>query len=435
MHHSKRTMSTTLQQPSIYPVSIMAETLIGSEIIKLANEVNELIKKGEKIANLTIGDFDPAIFPIPTVLRDEIIKAYQEGHTNYPVANGMLDLRKEVSSFIKRFQGLDYSADEVLIAGGARPIIYAIYATLIDAGDKVIYPVPSWNNNHYCHLLKATGEVVEALPEDNFMPTAENIKPHLKDAVLLALCSPQNPTGTVFTQQQLQDICDIVLEENNSRKPGQKPLYLMYDQIYSALTFGSNEHFDPVTLCPELRPFTIFVDGLSKSIAATGIRVGWAFGPTYIIDRMKSILSHVGAWSPKAEQVASARFLANTAAVDEYMVGFRKNVEDRLHAFYDGFKLMEKNGKGVRCIEPMAAIYLTVQFDLKGKKTADGKVLTTTEDVTDFILKQAKMAIVPFSAFGASKDSTWYRLSIGTCKIELIPSMLQVLNEALDSLS
>lgn len=428
-------MSTTLQKPSVFPVSHMAEHLIGSEIIKLANEVNELIKKGEKIANLTIGDFDPAVFPIPTVLRDEIIKAYQEGHTNYPVANGMLDLRKEVAAFIERFQGLKYSPDEVLIAGGARPVIYGIYSTLIDPGDKVIYPVPSWNNNHYCHLMQAKGVAVEALPENNFMPTADAIRPHLKGAVLLALCSPQNPTGTVFTKDQLQVICDMVLEENNSRRPDEKPLYLMYDQIYSALTFGENNHYDPVSLCPDLRPYTIFVDGLSKSIAATGIRVGWAFGPVNVIDKMKSILSHVGAWSPKAEQVAAGRFMANTAAVEEYMINFKKEVEDRLHAFYNGFTEMHNAGLGVRCIEPMAAIYLTVQFDLKGKKTASGKVLATSEDITAFILNEAKMAIVPFAAFGASKDSTWYRLSVGTCKKEMIPSMLDTLRTALSSLS
>lgn len=428
-------MSTTLQKPSVFPVSHMAEHLIGSEIIKLANEVNELIKKGEKIANLTIGDFDPAVFPIPTVLRDEIIKAYMEGHTNYPVANGMLDLRKEVSAFIERFQGLQYSPDEVLIAGGARPVIYGIYSTLIDPGDKVIYPVPSWNNNHYCHLMQAQGVAVEALPENNFMPTAEAIRPHLKGAVLLALCSPQNPTGTVFTKDQLQVICDMVLEENNSRRPDEKPLYLMYDQIYSALTFGENHHYDPVSLCPDLRPYTIFVDGLSKSIAATGIRVGWAFGPVNVIDKMKSILSHVGAWSPKAEQVAAGRFLANTEAFESYMVNFKQEVEDRLHAFYNGFAEMHNAGLGVRCIEPMAAIYLTVQFDLKGKKTAAGKVLATTEDITAFILNDAKMAIVPFAAFGASKDSTWYRLSVGTCKKEMIPAMLETLKAALSSLS
>lgn len=425
-------MSAETKQQQKMKVSNMAEHLIGSEIIKLANEVNELIKKGEPIANLTIGDFDPAIFPIPALLRDEIIKAYTEGHTNYPVANGMLDLRKEVSLFINRFQNLNYSPEEVLIAGGARPVIYGIYSTIVDPGDKVVYPVPSWNNNHYCHLMQANGIAVEVFPENNFMPTADDLRPHIKGACLLALCSPQNPTGTVMSKEQLSEICKLVIEENKSRGDNEKPLYVMYDQIYSALTFGANKHYDPVTLFPELRPYTIFVDGLSKSIAATGIRVGWAFGPAAIIDKMKSILSHIGAWAPKAEQVASARFMADHVNFNSYIEEFKKEVFERLESFYIGFQSMKS--LGVNCIEPMAAIYLTIQFEIKGKTTQQGKVLATTDDITEFILNEAKMAVVPFSAFGAAKESTWYRLSVGTCKKENIPMMMKTLHEALSSL-
>jgi aspartate aminotransferase len=427
-------MSTTSLAAAPLKVSQMAEHLIGSEIIKLANEINERIKKGEPVANLTIGDFDPKVFPIPALLLEEIISAYKAGHTNYPVANGMPELRQAVAGYISATQQLDYTADEILIAGGARPLIYGIYATLIDPGDKVVYPVPSWNNNHYCHLLQAKGVAVEATPENNFMPDAASLKPHLKGATLLALCSPQNPTGTIFTKQQLEEICDAVLEENANRSEGEKPLYIMYDQIYSALTYGDHQHFDPVTLRPELKQYTIFVDGLSKSFAATGIRVGWSMGPQRIIDKMKSILSHIGAWAPKAEQVASAAFLKNTAAMDAYMKEFKSEIEFRLHAFYDGIIKFRSEGISVDCIEPMAAIYLTVQFDLKGKRTEDGKVLERTEDVTEFILDKAKFAIVPFAAFGAPTTSSWYRLSVGTCHRDKIPSMLEALGKALRSL-
>ena len=299
--------------------SVMAENLIGSEIIKLAGEINEKIKQGEKIYNFTIGDFDPTLFPIPELLRDEIIAAYMAGHTNYPAGNGELELRKQTGVFIEHYQGLKYKAEEFLISGGARPLIYAIYKTLLDANDKVIFPVPSWNNNHYCHLSNAQQILIDALPENNFMPTADDIKPHLKDATLLALCSPLNPTGTVFTKETLTAICELVLEENSRRTPSQKPLYVMYDQIYWMLTADGIKHYDPVSLFPEMRNYTIYVDGLSKAFAATGIRVGWAFGPFAIIDKMKSILSHVGAWSPKAEQIATAKFLTNRKAVDDYL--------------------------------------------------------------------------------------------------------------------
>ena len=132
------------------------------------------------------------------------------------------------------------------------------------------------------------------------MPTPETVRPALKGATLLALCSPLNPTGTTFTKEGLEQICDLVIAENASRGPEEKPLYIMYDQIYWVLTYGNTKHYDPVSLRPELRNYTIYVDGLSKSFAATGVRVGWAFGPQVIIDKMKAILSHVGAWAPKA---------------------------------------------------------------------------------------------------------------------------------------
>src|SRR5688572_10862818 len=129
-------------------VSLMAENLIGSEIIKLAAEIHEKIRNGERIYNYTIGDFDPAIFPIPGELNDEIVQAYNARHTNYPAANGIAELRSAVGDFLREREGLDYSNDEILISGGARPLIYATYITLLDAGDKVVVPTPSWNNNH-----------------------------------------------------------------------------------------------------------------------------------------------------------------------------------------------------------------------------------------------------------------------------------------------
>src|SRR6185503_14982856 len=127
-------------------VSDMAENLIGSEIIKLAGEIQERIRNGERIFNYTIGDFDPDIFPIPQELNDGIVQAYRQHQTNYPAANGIAELRKEVADFIRDRENLEYTADEVLISGGARPLIYGTYATVIDPGDRVIVPLPSWNN-------------------------------------------------------------------------------------------------------------------------------------------------------------------------------------------------------------------------------------------------------------------------------------------------
>ena len=408
--------------------------MIGSEIVRLGGEIKEKIKSGEKIYNFTIGDFDSSIFPIPQKLEEEIIKAYQNKLTTYPPADGILALRESISKFIKEREGLDFNTNEILIAAGGRPLIYALYRAIVDKDDKVIYSVPSWNNNHYVHFTEGRHEVIETTAENNFMPSAEDIKPHIQDAVLIALCSPLNPTGTVFKKEELEKICDMVLEENNRRGEEEKKLYVMYDQMYWMLTYGETQHYNPVSLRPEMKDYTIFIDGISKVFAATGVRVGWALGPELILSKMKAINSHVGAWSPMAEENATAKFLDQPNEVDQYLSTFKKELNERLSLIYEGFQQLKSEGFPVDACAPQAAIYLTIQLNLASKKTKNGNFLSTQSDVTSYILDKAKLAVVPFYAFGAPKDSDWYRLSVGTCKKEEIPSMLHQLREALENL-
>ncbi len=416
-------------------LSHLSETLIGSEIVKLGGEIREKIRQGEHIYNFTVGDFDPSIFPIPKELEDAIVEAYRKHFTNYPAAEGNLDLREAVRSFIRDTEGLDYQLNEVLVAAGGRPLIYAVFRAICDQGDKIIYAVPSWNNNHYTHFIGGVHIVVEAKASNNFMPTAEDLRPHIKDATLIALCSPQNPTGTTFKKKDLEDICDLVIAENKRRADGVKKLYVMFDQMYWHLTYGDIQHYDPVSLRPAMRDYAIYIDAISKVFAATGVRVGWSLGPATIISKMKAILTHVGAWAPMAEQKAVANFLGKREAIQQYLAHFKQEIEERLHRIYDGFMTLRNEGHSVDAIAPEAAIYLTIQLNLSGKKTRKGTILANQEEVTAYILDEAKLAVVPFYAFGASKDSSWYRLSIGTCKKEEIGEMISKLREALQGLS
>jgi aspartate aminotransferase len=265
------------------------------------------------------------------------------------------------------------------------------------------------------------------------MPTAAQLKPHLKGATLLALCSPLNPTGTMFTQQQLEEICDAVIEENNSRAADEKPLYIMYDQIYSLLTFGKS-HINPVSLRPQLAAYTIYIDGISKCLAATGVRVGWAFGPENIIGKMKSLLGHIGAWAPKAEQVAVANYFKNKLGVDEFLNHFKTQIQSSLDELYQGFQLLKQEGFAVDAIVPMGAIYLTLKIDYIGKTTADGQVLTNSADVNFYLIKEAGTALVPFSAFGNDENMPWFRASIGGCSLQDIKDMLPRIKAALSKL-
>jgi aspartate aminotransferase len=416
-------------------LSHLAETLIGSEIVKLGGEIREKIRKGEKIFNFTVGDFDPAIFPIPKELEDGIVDAYRKHFTNYPAAEGNLDLRESIAVFLKDREQLVYGPDEILVASGGRPLIYSLFRTLIDKGDKVIYAVPSWNNNHYTHLNDGVHIVIEATAENNFMPTAEAIRPYIREATLICLCSPQNPTGTTISKKDLSAICELVLEENKRRGPEDKKLYLLYDQMYWQLTYGAIVHYNPVSLHPAMREYTVFVDAISKAFAATGVRVGWSFGPAEIIGKMKAIMTHIGSWAPMAEQKATAVYLLQKEKVDSYLTGFRAAVSERLNRIYEGFSALKQDGFGVDVLAPEAAIYLTIKVNLKGKKTQDGKVLGDQAAVTSYLLNEAGLAIVPFSAFGASADSPWYRLSVGTCKLEDIPEMFRKLKEVMEKLS
>jgi aspartate aminotransferase len=276
--------------------------------------------------------------------------------------------------------------------------------------------------------------VVDALPENNFMPAAAAIAPHIPGAALLCLCTPQNPTGTTLEEDELAKICDLVIEENKRRGPKEKKLYVMFDQMYFTLTYGETKHCNPVTLRPEMKAYTIMIDGISKSFAATGVRVGWALGPAYVIAKMKALLTHIGAWSPMAEQKATAVLLQQKDAVKTYFTGFKAALEERLWRIYNGFMALKEKGYPVDAITPQAAIYLTIKLELAGKYV-DGRPLETQADVTDYILSEAKLAVVPFYAFGSDRQSPWYRLSIGTCRLEELDEMFAKLEAALAKLN
>lgn len=266
------------------------------------------------------------------------------------------------------------------------------------------------------------------------MPTAEDLEPHIKLASLISLCSPLNPTGTVFSEEEISDICTLVVDENKRRGEDQKPVYVLFDQIYWLLTLGNTKHYNPVVINPEMRDYTIFVDGISKSFCATGVRVGWGYGPRKIIDKMKSITSHMGAWAPKAEQVATAKYLSNDKAVNSFMKYFKNEISLRVNTFYEKFMELKRDGYSVDMIEPQASIFLTVNICIKGSVKEDGTEIKSTQDITDFLIEDAMMALVPFSSFGAPADSTWYRISVGTCTVDQINEIMLNLRDALSKL-
>jgi len=415
-------------------VSTMADGLIGSEILRIAADVRAMLAQGAEVCNLTVGDFDPREFPAPGALVDGIVAALQAGETNYPPSDGVLALRQAVQAFYEQWLGLKYGVESILITGGSRPGLYATYAALVDPGDAVVYPVPSWNNNHYVHLTGARGVPIVTEAADAFLPTRAALEGAVRGARLLVLNSPLNPTGTAFTAEALADICDLVLEENARRGPGERPLYVLYDSVYWMLTFGQTRHVNPVSLRPAMADYTVFVDGISKSFASTGVRVGWTVAPADITRRMASLVGHVGAWAPRAEQIAVASLLADRAAIEAYHQTMLAEVYERLEALYEGILGLGERGFPVQAVMPMGAIYLSARFELHGATTPDGKTLATNGDIRLYLLEAAGVAVVPFQAFGLKEETGWFRLSVGAVSRAEIPRMLQRLEAALAAL-
>ncbi|HXU44727.1 MAG TPA: aminotransferase class I/II-fold pyridoxal phosphate-dependent enzyme [Thermoanaerobaculia bacterium] len=404
-------------------VSSLAYHLIGSEILRIAGEVRILRDQGEPICDLTVGDFSPQQFRIPGALEHAVARALAAGETNYPPSDGIPALRRAVVSFYEAALGLPYPIDGVGIASGARPVLWATYQTVIDPGDRVVFPIPSWNNNHYCHLTGAEGVPVETHPEAGFLPTAHDLAPHLRGARLLVLNSPLNPAGTGFHRDELGRIAELVVAENRRRGGAERPLFLLFDQIYWLLAAGSAPHFTPVGLVPEAARYTIFVDGISKAFAATGLRVGWAVGPGYLMSRMRDLVGHLGAWAPRPEQVATAEVLADPAAVEPLVAPIRAGVIARLEALHAGLSALAADGLPVSALPPAGGLYLSARFDLLERFGSD-------QGIRRFLLEKAGFAAVPFRAFGYPHDSGWFRLSVGAVGLEAIEAAMPRLRAA-----
>src|SRR5947199_10145178 len=168
-------------------LSHLAQGLVGSEILKVSREVSALCDAGREICNLTVGDFSPREFRIPAALEREIVEALSRGETNYPPSDGVKEMREAVMRLYDAELGLKIPLEATLIAGGARPIIYAAYAAVVDPGDKVVDPIPSWNNNHYTYLTRGVPVEISVGPDTNFLPTAELLRAHVREARMICI--------------------------------------------------------------------------------------------------------------------------------------------------------------------------------------------------------------------------------------------------------
>ena len=413
-------------------LSKMVRGLQESGILRITRQVRAMLARGETVVNLTVGDFDPRYFPIPKKLSQLIQNAVARGETNYPNPEGLPALRQAISDYVFRTAGVRYPLDGIVVCSGGRPVLYGAYRAIINPGDKVVFSVPSWQNDSYSWLTAAEQIVIEGKAESGFQPTLEQLRPYLGEASMICICSPGNPTGTVMSREHLQEILEAIVEENKAREAqGRRPLFILHDQMYGTLVSHGQEHVYPASIVPECVRWLISVDGVSKSYAGTGLRLGWMLVAPAVGSRIRDLLSHAGAWAPRAEQAAVAEFLNDAEAIAEFRTEMDAHLAERLEAMRDGFEDLKSQGYPVDSISPQGAIYFSAQFRLHGK-SVDGQSVETDEQIRNLLLEKAGVAVVPFQAFGVRGETGWFRLSAGAVSLDEIQALFPRLKSMLD---
>ncbi len=413
-------------------LSPLAQGMEDSQIRAVASQVWALQAQGVEVCNLTIGDFVPAQFPVPKAFMERMVREAQAGQTNYTPSDGIPELKKAIADQYQRELGIDFGPESVVVGAGARPLMWATYLAFLKPGDGFAYGVPSWNTQYYDYLFQCRGLVMVGRPEARFLPTVEQVERVLPQARILALNSPLNPTGTAYRAEELEPVCQALLAENKRReRDGRPPCMLMYDQVYWTLTGPGVAHSHPLALVPELAPYTVYLDAISKSLAATGLRVGWAVVPPHLQGAFKSVIGHMGGFAPRPEQRAAAWYLAQPEQVAADRAVMNAGVRSRLGLLVETIEGMRDEGLPVDLIRPEGGIYLSVRFDLHGRRTASGQKLDTNDDIRLFLLHEAGLAVVPFQAFGLEGDTGWFRISVGAAEPAKVIAGLERLRTAL----
>ncbi|MFL2946740.1 MAG: pyridoxal phosphate-dependent aminotransferase [Candidatus Poseidoniales archaeon] len=406
-------------------LSEMANGMERSRILSIAASVRAMIAEGKEVAPFTVGDFSPEQFEVPNELMTGIIEAISQNETNYPPAAGLPELRESLAAWMHHAYDLDVGSDGIIVGSGARPVLYASFRLFLEPGDGLAHGVPAWNNHYYVHLNDSVDIPIAGTPESRFLPTAIGIKERIKEIRVLILNSPLNPTGTCYTKDELKAICDVIIEENQFRKKqGEKPVILVYDQVYSTMTAEHIEHVHPVQVCPEIFDYTITLDAISKSLTGTGLRLGWMALPPSLAPPVIALIGHMGAWPARPIQKAAAKLYSNPKILEDYFMELDERISKRMSILQDRLGKLSKYG--VSYVQPEGGIYLTTRFDLFTQLE-----VSTNEEIRQWLLEEAGVAIVPFQAFGLEEETGWFRISIGAVSLSDISAAMDRLESAL----
>ncbi len=365
-------------------LSRRAMRLSPSPTLALDAKTKDMQRQGIDVINFGIGEPD---FDTPSHIKDAAVQAIQKGFTKYTPASGIPELKEAICKKLADDNGLQYEPSQIVVSVGAKQAIYNAVQVLCDEGDEVVVPAPYWVS--YTEIVKlAGGEPVEVPGEESagFKMTAAQFEAAVTSKTkILMLNSPNNPSGAVFDEAELRAIGEVC---------ARRGIYIISDEVYEKLVFGGNKHVSIARANPSVKDLTVVVNGVSKTFAMTGWRIGYAAGPRDIIKAMGDLQGQVTSNPTSISQKASVAAL----------LGPREPVEDMVREFgkrRDYVVRRFNSMPDVTCGEPGGAFYAFPNISgFFGRRAASGDVLKDSAALSGAILRDARVSVVPGSAFG-----------------------------------
>ena len=371
-------------------LSHIARNVRASTTMSIDSLSKQLKAEGHDVLSFAVGEPD---FPTPDHIKAAGIGAIEENVTRYTPASGTAELKKAVCLRMREDLGVDYAPDQVVISSGAKHVLYLALRALVDPGDEVILPTPGYVS--YYELIKMVGGVpvlVPATEAEGFKLTAEKLEKAVTPKTkALILNSPCNPTGMVYSREQLAALAKVCVEED---------IYIISDEIYYSLTYDGRAFVSLASLGEAVRERLILVNGVSKSYAMTGWRIGYALTRPDIAAVMSSYVSHsTGSPNAIAQRAATVALTSGQELVGE----MREAFQQRRDYMVARINAME----GVRCLKPEGAFYVLMNIEKVLGRTLGGALIESDEDFATALLKSQGVAVVPGEGFGAKNYIRW----------------------------
>ena len=366
----------------IRTVSSNVSEISPSATIAVEAKANELIAKGIDIISFAEGEPD---FDTPDNIKNHAIQAIQEGFTKYTAVAGIEKLKEAISSKLKRDNNIEYDSSQIIVSNGAKQALYNAFMTIIEPGDEFLLPTPCYVS--FIEQIKLAGGMPVFVPtkeDNNYRLTLEDLKSKYNPKVKgLMLNSPNNPSGSVCKKEELNKIADFLVD---------KEIWAITDEIYENILYDNNKHISIASLNQEIKEQTITINGVSKTYAMTGWRLGYAAGPTEIISAMAKFQGHV---------TGNVNSIAQKAAI-EALEGSQKMVKTMIKEYVrrKDYVVKELNSiNGFLCSNPDGAFYVFPNISKLYGAQFNGKIISNEADVVSYLLNEARIAVVPGKAF------------------------------------